>query len=182
MQVGNGNSRECGCRSSYIDGYCIRHLRKLIREDPSKYNRLLNIRNQQMDDELRNLKLANQRYKIARDKRIRMTTLTNQQINININEMHFCGLCSKTVENSKVILDCKCTFHLDCYTLIRNEQHCVNCFDKIKSKKYKKCSICLEKIKGKYSKTGCNHFFHKNCLDNWINIGKHTCPNCRHTI
>jgi hypothetical protein len=29
--------------------------------------------------------------------------------------------------------------------------------------------------------TGCNHYFHINCLENWLQ-NNNTCPNCRNTI
>jgi hypothetical protein len=45
------------------------------------------------------------------------------------------------------------------------------------------CSICLEKIL--YLDCvllfGCNHIFHKNCLNTWIAVNC-TCPNCRAEI
>jgi len=46
-----------------------------------------------------------------------------------------------------------------------------------------KCSICLETLKNiNVKKTSCNHFFHKQCIYEWINNNKNTCPLCRENI
>ena len=45
----------------------------------------------------------------------------------------------------------------------------------------KTCSICLNEMKqtDKIRKMrDCNHFFHKDCIDNWLLI-KSNCPYCR---
>lgn len=43
-----------------------------------------------------------------------------------------------------------------------------------------KCSICLENLEGNTNrKTSCNHTFHKECIYQWINNKKNTCPLCR---
>ena len=43
------------------------------------------------------------------------------------------------------------------------------------------CSICLSEIEASNCKvTECGHYFHKNCLARWYNIGNDSCPNCRH--
>jgi hypothetical protein len=55
-----------------------------------------------------------------------------------------------------------------------------------------KCSICLEnlenlknnldnnvKVKDTNKKTSCNHIFHRECIHEWINNKKNTCPLCR---
>lgn len=45
------------------------------------------------------------------------------------------------------------------------------------------CSICLEKYqkKDKIVNLDCNHVFHKDCLNLWLN--KHnSCPQCRENI
>ena len=49
-----------------------------------------------------------------------------------------------------------------------------------KLKLFGKCSICLEKIKAQITAyfLPCCHFFHKNCIDTWVNINV-TCPECR---
>lgn len=45
------------------------------------------------------------------------------------------------------------------------------------------CSICLEqfKINNKIIKTICNHYYHPNCMLEWLNH-KETCPMCRLSI
>ena len=53
----------------------------------------------------------------------------------------------------------------------------------INSKNNNICFICLDKYKKnnliRCMKT-CNHFFHKNCIDQWfIKSGKLKCPICR---
>ena len=54
------------------------------------------------------------------------------------------------------------------------------------NKKYnpcgKDCSICLEEVKANGIETDCNHHFHIDCINSWRNIGKNSCPNCRHNI
>ena len=43
------------------------------------------------------------------------------------------------------------------------------------------CSICLEKLKKEIAHTSCDHFFHYNCIGNWINKNKYNsvyCPIC----
>ena len=41
------------------------------------------------------------------------------------------------------------------------------------------CSICLENLSknDEITTLGCNHIFHKNCIDNWF-INHSTCPLC----
>lgn len=43
------------------------------------------------------------------------------------------------------------------------------------------CCICLEKIDKNVFKLSCNHFFHKVCIDKWIETCnyKFKCPICR---
>ena len=45
------------------------------------------------------------------------------------------------------------------------------------------CSICFEDIKKTelIQLLNCTHFFHHNCLSNWVKI-KNECPICRHKI
>lgn len=43
------------------------------------------------------------------------------------------------------------------------------------------CSICLEKLKKEIAHTSCNHFFHYQCIGNWINRNNYNsvcCPIC----
>ena len=61
---------------------------------------------------------------------------------------------------------------------IRGVENKQNIYEK-DEKDEKECSICLDtqqddKVVGK-----CNHFFHKKCIDQWIDSGKDTCPLCR---
>ena len=45
------------------------------------------------------------------------------------------------------------------------------------------CSVCLKnfKIKETICITKCNHTYHKECIDTWLEI-KDICPNCRADI
>jgi hypothetical protein len=62
-------------------------------------------------------------------------------------------------------------------------------FNKIENKKYalndnEKCPICYDEIShneiiAKIRK--CRHFFHKPCLDQWLNVKK-ICPMCRYKL
>ena len=53
---------------------------------------------------------------------------------------------------------------------------------------HKTCCICLESITNdQFTKTTCNHYFHKNCLCPWVdrcnkNGVEITCPICRYDI
>lgn len=40
------------------------------------------------------------------------------------------------------------------------------------------CSICLEHIHKNNKTLGCSHSFHKQCIDNWLNVNS-VCPICR---
>ena len=46
------------------------------------------------------------------------------------------------------------------------------------------CSICLNEIRANSSVvTSCGHFFHQDCLSEWLHIAKkHTCPICREVL
>ena len=50
------------------------------------------------------------------------------------------------------------------------------------STKPNNCIICFKKINyldvNESFKTKCNHFFHYNCINSWININN-SCPTCR---
>lgn len=44
------------------------------------------------------------------------------------------------------------------------------------------CYICLEYIEGSHEvreQSNCDHVFHRECLDTWVNQGRLTCPLCR---
>ncbi|KAI5329350.1 hypothetical protein L3X38_028747 [Prunus dulcis] len=44
------------------------------------------------------------------------------------------------------------------------------------------CYICLEYIEGSHEvreQCNCDHVFHRECLDSWVNQGQLTCPLCR---
>ena len=45
------------------------------------------------------------------------------------------------------------------------------------------CSICLEIINPEHKcNTECDHSFCKQCLDNWFDLNKLSCPLCRKNI
>ena len=48
-------------------------------------------------------------------------------------------------------------------------------------KQYEECSICLDKNDKKWIKTNCNHLYHNECLEKWIQINK-SCPICREQL
>ena len=44
------------------------------------------------------------------------------------------------------------------------------------------CAICLECVKGSEEITelgNCNHLYHRECVDEWVDQGHGTCPLCR---
>ncbi|GFR28433.1 hypothetical protein TNCT_674621 [Trichonephila clavata] len=43
------------------------------------------------------------------------------------------------------------------------------------------CPICLSVVDGSetYTLIGCRHTLHSNCLRQWIEMNKSTCPYCR---
>ncbi|GFS86984.1 hypothetical protein TNCV_1280441 [Trichonephila clavipes] len=48
------------------------------------------------------------------------------------------------------------------------------------SKDSSDCSICLSSDDSEqYTLSQCKHTFHSNCLKQWVESGKHTCPYCR---
>jgi len=55
-----------------------------------------------------------------------------------------------------------------------------------KCKKEMECSICMDNVKiGQYFRElkGCNHQFHKKCIDKWFFSSKsYSCPLCRHNF
>jgi len=44
------------------------------------------------------------------------------------------------------------------------------------------CSICLTDLEKNIKKLKCDHSFHQNCINEWINTNINTCPLCRDTI
>ena len=96
-----------------------------------------------------------------------------------------CAICNHKTEGPKVVLECDCEYHLNCFMMIQHERNCLKCGDKIhkQHEDYPDCSICLEKVKADKVKTGCGHTFHGKCLNAWSRIGRgvntHKCPNCR---
>jgi hypothetical protein len=44
------------------------------------------------------------------------------------------------------------------------------------------CSICLTDLEKNIKKLKCEHSFHENCINKWINTSINTCPLCRDTI
>ena len=45
----------------------------------------------------------------------------------------------------------------------------------------KTCSVCLDNIESNAFKTNCGHYFHNQCLLNWL-LTNHTCPVCRNDL
>lgn len=59
-------------------------------------------------------------------------------------------------------------------------------YKKIKSKLFYKqdeCSLCLSVYNNNdiITHTGCQHIFHKKCLDKWLKY-ENTCPLCRNIL
>jgi hypothetical protein len=108
---------------------------------------------------------------------------------IDENELFYekCNLCHNKLIKPLITLECKCQFHLSCYSFICiNNDTCFNCNDKIykTEEDYDSCPICLEKLflyEDKHIITKCNHTFHKKCITTWI-IKKSNCPICRKNI
>ncbi|OVA20592.1 zinc finger protein [Macleaya cordata] len=46
------------------------------------------------------------------------------------------------------------------------------------------CCVCLHKFEADeiVSELSCNHFFHKGCLEKWLDHKHSTCPLCRSTL
>ena len=96
-----------------------------------------------------------------------------------------CSICNHKTEGPKVILECECEYHLNCYMMVQHEKNCFKCGDKVHKQDgdYPDCSICLEKIKTNKYKAKCNHLFHDNCINSWMRMGvgnnNDKCPLCR---
>ena len=96
-----------------------------------------------------------------------------------------CVICNNKIEFPKVVLHCKCQYHLECFILIQNEKKCVSCGDIVVKKcdsDYDKCSICLNPLKTNIEKLRCRHSFHIDCIRTWKfshNENNNKCPICR---
>ncbi|KAL2559088.1 putative RING finger protein C57A7.09-like [Forsythia ovata] len=46
------------------------------------------------------------------------------------------------------------------------------------------CAVCLRGIVGgdEVRELGCNHLYHRVCLDRWVRYGHRTCPLCRNNL
>ncbi|KAL2559093.1 putative RING finger protein C57A7.09-like [Forsythia ovata] len=46
------------------------------------------------------------------------------------------------------------------------------------------CAVCLCRIDGgnEVRELGCNHLYHRVCLDRWVRYGHRTCPLCRDNL
>ena len=44
------------------------------------------------------------------------------------------------------------------------------------------CTICLDNIENNCIKLECGHYFHMNCIRNWMLRRNTTCPICRSQI
>jgi hypothetical protein len=84
---------------------------------------------------------------------------------------------TSSIKKFNIINQCKCT--LDPVNNITNSLIDYN-FDN-ENNQNSICSICLEKIEltKESKKTSCNHIYHKDCIYEWINNDKNTCPLCR---
>lgn len=73
---------------------------------------------------------------------------------------------------------------VQCTALCKNGQQCKRMLKAgtvCKTHFKGECSICLECIDDEKTKTTCGHYFHKSCLNTWLQ--KHnTCPVCRTQI
>lgn len=77
-----------------------------------------------------------------------------------------------TVKTFNIIDQCNCS-----YKYLENSDNI------LPESIQEKCSICLENLESlDIKKTMCNHFFHKQCIYEWINNNKNTCPLCRENI
>ena len=66
-------------------------------------------------------------------------------------------------------------------------KHCsiddiLNEVENINHSNIEKCCVCLSNLDNNISKLNCNHLFHTECLNNWIQKDNNTCPLCRKYI
>jgi len=43
------------------------------------------------------------------------------------------------------------------------------------------CPICQDTMESNYVKTNCNHYFHRDCIQDWLNV-KIECPLCKNNF
>ena len=83
-----------------------------------------------------------------------------------------------------------------CYVIITiGLRNCSNTRNKIQAIKYENyflknpdppekdllCSICLGSLNSNYVSTECNHYYHKDCIYEWLSQ-KRICPNCKNNL
>ena len=44
------------------------------------------------------------------------------------------------------------------------------------------CSICCDKIEEPAIKLKCNHYYHKDCIKEWLCNYSNKCPNCKDEV
>ncbi len=83
-----------------------------------------------------------------------------------------------SIKKFNIINQCNCTFNS-----IDNITNSLVDYNENNENNEKQCSICLDKIGSITSKkTCCNHLYHKDCIYEWINNNKNTCPLCRNKL
>ena len=96
-----------------------------------------------------------------------------------------CIVCDTKINVPKVTLYCGCNYHLGCFLLLKNEEKCLKCEDKIlkeKDEDYPTCSICFLPLKEELEKLKCKHTYHIQCIHKWRtsrNLNSNKCPLCR---
>ena len=55
-------------------------------------------------------------------------------------------------------------------------------YEEIDKKINDDCSICINELDNNVVKTKCNHFYHKDCINELINHGHDKCPYCRNEL
>jgi len=83
---------------------------------------------------------------------------------------------TSSIKKFKIIDQCTCLFNYN-----NNINNSLTDFKEDKDKS-STCSICLEPLKENAKKTSCNHIYHKECISEWINNNKNTCPLCRKNL
>lgn len=81
-----------------------------------------------------------------------------------------------TINEFKIEYDCEC-IDVDIKELIRNYE------TKLPDNTSENCSICYSEFDNTTIELGCNHCFHKKCVQFWVDKGKgFNCPLCRALI